>query len=164
MGYYTPRILLSIVAAVTVLFPFIVDFNHTHVYNPRWPGHAVFHAGQTMTLGPYLGLLSLWLAFRSPTLPWNTPQSLAPQLSLQKQKEDLVVACIVGACYYITQWSAIFYPNSLAVDHEFRDHAPVPMPQLLFDIPALMLCAAAWYLETRRVAKALKGMGGKKEN
>lgn len=36
--YYTPRILLSVVAAFTAIVPYIADFNETHVYNPKWPG------------------------------------------------------------------------------------------------------------------------------
>ncbi|KAK5685006.1 hypothetical protein LTS10_003081 [Elasticomyces elasticus] len=43
---------------------FLADFNETHVYNPKWPPHARFHNGQTMTLGILLSATSLYFAYR----------------------------------------------------------------------------------------------------
>jgi hypothetical protein len=39
------RILLTLVALVTGLGGYVMDWNETHVYNPHWTPHAKFHNG-----------------------------------------------------------------------------------------------------------------------
>jgi len=36
--YYAPRLLLTLVALITIIAPYIADYNTTHVFNPTWPG------------------------------------------------------------------------------------------------------------------------------
>ena len=48
--------LLTIVALITGIVPYVADWNETHIYNPKWPPHAKFHNGQTMVMGSLLGL------------------------------------------------------------------------------------------------------------
>jgi hypothetical protein len=57
--------LLSLLAIAQMLGPFIADFNHTHVLNPRWPPLARFHNGQTMSMGLLLGLTTLYYTWRT---------------------------------------------------------------------------------------------------
>ncbi|KAK1021021.1 hypothetical protein LTR33_018606, partial [Friedmanniomyces endolithicus] len=45
------RALITLANLLYAVGAFAADFNETHVYNPRWPPHARFHNGQTMTLG-----------------------------------------------------------------------------------------------------------------
>src|SRR5690349_8634904 len=54
------RILLSVVATSNAIAPYVADWNATHVLNPRWPPHARFHNGQTMSMGMGLGLSTLY--------------------------------------------------------------------------------------------------------
>ncbi len=36
--YYTPRLLLTLIALITITVPYLADYNPTHVFNPTWPG------------------------------------------------------------------------------------------------------------------------------
>jgi hypothetical protein len=58
------KALLTLSAIGQILGPFIADFNHTHVKNPKWPPHAKFHNGQTMSMGLCLGLATLYYTYR----------------------------------------------------------------------------------------------------
>lgn len=40
-GGFAPRIILTIVAILTVAGSFAADFNETHIYNPLWPGDSL---------------------------------------------------------------------------------------------------------------------------
>lgn len=44
------RTLLGLVGVTTSVGGYIADWNETHIYNPRWPPHAKFHNGQTMSM------------------------------------------------------------------------------------------------------------------
>ncbi|CAL3964497.1 hypothetical protein PZA11_002486 [Diplocarpon coronariae] len=103
--------LLTLSAAGSILGPFIADFNETHVLNPRWPPHAKFHNGQTMSLGLGLGLATLFYTYRRTT-------------SVAMATDSLLTAAIFGSIYWITGLSAILYPGSLAVDPEFGEGFP----------------------------------------
>lgn len=58
------RWLISLIALLTIVAPFVADWNVTHIYNPRWPPHAKFHNAHTMLLGALLGGFTLWLLWR----------------------------------------------------------------------------------------------------
>lgn len=47
--------IITLVALVTIIGPFVADWNATHIYNPRRTPHAKFHNAQTMLLGLGLG-------------------------------------------------------------------------------------------------------------
>ncbi|KAL3476296.1 hypothetical protein BJX99DRAFT_228239 [Aspergillus californicus] len=109
-----PRIgstLITLVAITTSLGCYLADWNETHIHNPRWPPHAKFHNGQTMSMGMVLGLTTLYYLHRR-----------AP--SAEMKSRDLSTAVWTGSLYWITQLSALFYPGSLATDPEFGTGAP----------------------------------------
>ena len=81
------RILLTTTALITGIGPYYADFNETHVYNPTWPGHAKFHNGQTMSMGAYFSIVTLWKTWLD-------------------DKDHLLTASIVAAGYFVTQLSA----------------------------------------------------------
>jgi hypothetical protein len=107
----TGTTLLTIVAITTSCGAYIADWNETHIYNPRWPPHAKFHNGQTMSMGLVLGLTTLYYLYR-------------PASSPEIKSHYVHTAAWTGSIYWITQLSAFLYPGSAAVDPEFGTFAP----------------------------------------
>ncbi|KUJ13123.1 uncharacterized protein LY89DRAFT_673220 [Mollisia scopiformis] len=128
------NILLSISALGQILGPFIADFNETHVMNPRWPPHARFHNGQTMSMGLALGLSSLYYAFR-------------PTANVIVKQESIKTAAVFGTLYWVTGLSAILYPGSKGMDPEFGEGFPQFWMFSIFALCSLM----GSYLETRQL-------------
>jgi hypothetical protein len=128
------RILLTISAVGQIFGPFIADFNHTHVLNPRWPGHAKFHNGQTMSMGLCLGLCTLYYTYRYrldskddgsiKAFTSSEKKRYTGFIASEKQIDDLFTAAVFGSIYWITGFTAILYPGSLGVDAEFGDGFP----------------------------------------
>jgi len=128
------RVCLTINAAITGIGPFMADWSDTHIFNPRWPPHAKFHNGQTMSMGVLLGLATLYYTWRSEPAP---------------HADSIKTAAIFSSLYYIAGISAVFYPGSLAVDPEFGTGNPQIPPFVVFaTIPFL-----AYWLEARRVSQ-----------
>jgi hypothetical protein len=128
------RAYLTLNAAFTGIAPFLADWNHTHIFNPRWPPHAKFHNGQTMSMGTLLGLATLYYTWRSDPA---------------RGTDSIKTAAIFSSLYYIAAISAIFYPGSLAVDPEFG--TGIPQLPLFTALPILSLLA--YWLESRRVSR-----------
>ncbi|KAK3069110.1 hypothetical protein LTR53_012808 [Teratosphaeriaceae sp. CCFEE 6253] len=134
--YYVPRLLLTLVALITIIVPYIADFNETHVFNPNWPGHARFHNGQTMSMGAYLGSVTVWKTWASAS-----------------ERDRLWTATVIAAAYYVTQASAYYYPGATAWDPP--QSFSVPFVHLFVVGPMLSLVMAAYVLEQwRHVGRA----------
>ena len=103
--------LITIVGITTSLGAYLADWNETHIYNPRWPPHAKFHNGQTMSMGLVLGLTTLYYLYRHASTP-------------ELKSHYVHTAAWTGSIYWITQLSAFLYPGALAVDPEFGTFAP----------------------------------------
>jgi len=86
---------------------FAADWSDTHVKNPRWPPHAKFHNGQTMSLGVLLAATSSYFLFRR-----------APNLAAFK--DNTFNAALIGTFYCGSGLSAILYPGTAWQDPEFR--------------------------------------------
>lgn len=137
------RALLSLVALTTTVGGYIADWNETHVYNPRWPPHAKFHNGQTISMGAALGITTFYFLY-------GRPASLSAPAATQRL--SLYTASWVASLYWITQLSALFYPGSLAVDPEFGEGAP----QVYICAVLLSLIAVGMWLERDRIAREEK--------
>ena len=100
------RSLLTLSCIASTAGPFAADWSETHVLNPKWPPHARFHNGQTMSMGAALGVSTLYYTWRSyPTLACG--------------RQGVVTAMLLGSLYWATGLSAVLYPGSLYVVHIF---------------------------------------------
>lgn len=58
-----PRIFIAFgVAIYAVVVPFL-EINSSHVFNPFWPAHALFHEVWQLSTNICIGILALWFAF-----------------------------------------------------------------------------------------------------
>lgn len=99
---------MSLTNLVYCIGAFYFDYGITHVKNPRWPPHARFHNGQTMTLGVLLTSMSMYLLAR-------------PAVSKSQAKDNVILAALVGAMYCSAGLSAILYPGTDWSDPEYKD-------------------------------------------
>lgn len=106
------KTLLTIVGLFTCFAAYIADWNKTHIYNPRWPPHAKFHNGQTMSMGLALGAATLYYLWRP--------------LKAGTAKCNLETVTIFASLYWVTQLSGILYPGTRFTDPEFGDGAVQP--------------------------------------
>ncbi|KAK0285222.1 hypothetical protein LTR35_005424 [Friedmanniomyces endolithicus] len=98
------RALITLANLLYAVGAFAADFNETHVYNPRWPPHARFHNGQTMTLGVFLSAMSLYFAYRRTSAKSGSPGGAA--------KESMFYSALIGSFYCAAGMTAILYPGT----------------------------------------------------
>ncbi|KAJ9149379.1 hypothetical protein NKR23_g4308 [Pleurostoma richardsiae] len=117
------RILLTLDSVALLAGAWIADWNHTHIFNPRWPPHAKFHDGQTIALSSLLGAATLFLAWR-PYLVAGTPPAVA--------RDSLLVAAFTGSVYWVAGLAASWFPGAAGVDPEFGSGFPQKIPFTVF--------------------------------
>ncbi|KAF2212408.1 hypothetical protein CERZMDRAFT_97681 [Cercospora zeae-maydis SCOH1-5] len=115
---------------------FVADFNETHVLNPRWPPHAKFHNGQTMTLGVLLASMSTYFLFR-------------PTLSFEQTKDNLWAAATIGSFYCAAGLCAILYPGTAWQDPEFPGNGE---QRYVFGGVCILMWLGYW-LEARKLPR-----------
>lgn len=129
-----PRVLASAVALLTMVLPFVADWNETHLHNPAWTGHAKFHSAHTMAMGAALGLLGLALVWR---------------------RGGFVVGLLVLAIYWVTQAAAVAFPGTTLIDPEFAARMPrvggVTLNQMYGDavFVGLLVISGTWARRAR---------------
>lgn len=134
------RTIITMANLLYAVGAFLADFNETHVYNPRWPPHARFHNGQTMTLGILLSAMSLYFAYRP----------LGAKRSAAETKESMFYSALIGSFYCVAGLSAILYPGTNWKDPGIE--AGGGQPELFSGVVAMMWIGYA--LEVRRLGKA----------
>jgi hypothetical protein len=85
---------LSVIAAMTMVSPFLADWNATHIYNPTWPPHAKFHNAQTMSMAVMLALASIFFLWRS-----------------HNRRTDLLAGITFASLYWISQVTSFLFPG-----------------------------------------------------
>ncbi|MBC7926741.1 MAG: acetyltransferase [Bryobacteraceae bacterium] len=129
------RLILTLIALMTGVSPFLADWNTTHIYNPYWPPHARFHNGQTMLMGAALALLTIWALWRRSG----------------DQASNFFWAAMLTSLYWATQAGAILFPGAGYTDPQLGTKLPtfsngVVFNQTMLDavILPLVLCAYLW--------------------
>ena len=97
------RFIFTLVGVTLPIAAHAADMNHTHIYNPRWPPHAKFHNGQTLSMSILLGVLTTLFAW----MPSRNAQVM------------VWAASASASLYFISQSAAILYPNTAYSDPEF---------------------------------------------
>ena len=136
------RLLFTLSGVGLTLGAHLADLSRSHMFNPRWPPHAKFHTGQTLSMSLLLSLLTICFAWRRTS----------------DQGEAVFATAGFAAAYWVTQATAIAYPNTAFYDPEFitADSFPLGLPlQAYFELLFLLLIALASWLAIRRSAKWL---------
>ena len=107
-----------------------------HLWNPRWPPHAKFHNGQTMSIGILGGALALFILFyfHPLTLPL------------------LLIAAGVASLYWLSMVLAPLFPGTAWYDPEFKEDSQRPLgfsPQQLLTYALCLLLVVAVVLGVR---------------
>jgi hypothetical protein len=133
------RRLLVGVAIATTIGGYAIDWNRTHLYNPRWTGHAKFHDAQTILHGSLSGGSALILLLRT---------SGDPGLRLR-------IASGILAIFWLSMAGSILLPNTTQADPDFADLIPtiagVRIGPTAASLMMLALTAAGYYLEASRI-------------
>ena len=135
------RILFSLSALGLAVGAHMADFfSNTHIFNDRWPPHAKFHTGQTLSMSILLGVMSVFFAWRKTA----------------DNKTTVYAAAGFAVLYWITQATAILYPNTAFYDPEFvtSNSFPLGLPgQAYFEIGFLAVIGLASWLALRKDAR-----------
>src|SRR5882762_24553 len=136
------RLLFTLSAIGVTVGAHVADLSPSHMFNDRWPAHAKFHTGQTLSMSVVLAFLTIVFAWRKTS----------------DRREAVYATAGFAAAYWVTQASAIAYPNTAFYDPEFTpaDSFPLGLPlQAYFELLFLLLIALASWLAIRRSAKWL---------
>ncbi|HEU4412996.1 MAG TPA: DUF6640 family protein [Polyangiaceae bacterium] len=85
--------------------PWVADYNETHIFNPRWPPHAVFHDGQVIAFASASGLLALAFLVRRRGDAWT----------------NFLAAWGAASLYWLSLSLAALFPRGAWLDPELRD-------------------------------------------
>ncbi|KAK4245742.1 hypothetical protein C7999DRAFT_42760 [Corynascus novoguineensis] len=135
------KLLFTIDAVGLLLGAPLADYNHTHIFNPRWPPHAKFHCAQTINLSVTLGLATLYYTWRSSFLPKSVP----PPIAREREQDSLRTALFTGTIYWIAGLASILYPGTAWVDPEF-DPSGLP-PQVPIFVGFGSAALLGWMLD-----------------
>ena len=137
-----PRSIMTTVNILFALAAYFADWSHTHLFNPRWPPHAKFHNGQSMSFGALSALMALYLLGRRNPTP-------------EAAKDSLFIAAIVGSLTTTAGLSAIFYPGTHWTDPEFDNRALIGVQAYIF-AGQLLINWIAYFWEKANLEKREK--------
>jgi hypothetical protein len=104
------RWILSFVLATQALLSIAVDWNTTHLFNPTWPPHAVFHDWAMINLLNGVSLCGLWLLWR---------KSPEPEIGIK-------MATLIPLIF----WSAFFYTTTLLPNSSLSYSPTLVLPKV----------------------------------
>lgn len=104
----TGKTILSAVSIFTAVSGFLVDWNRTHLFNPRWTPHAKFHDAMSISMAGLLGIGSLILLNRK----------------AGDQKFQLRLATLLPAVGGASMAVAAVFPGAKGLESEFPELVP----------------------------------------
>lgn len=104
------RCILSFVLATGALLSIAVDWNTSHLFNPTWPPHAVFHDWAMINLLNGISVCGLWLLWR---------KSPEPEIGVK-------IATLIPLIF----WAAFFYTTTLLPNSSLMDAPTVILPKV----------------------------------
>jgi hypothetical protein len=137
-----PRVIMACNNIVFASLAYVADWNETHIYNPRWPPHAKFHNGQSMSFGVLSALTTIYLLGR------RSPNATAA-------KDSVFIAAIVGSLTTAAGLSAALYPGTAWTDPEWDTGARIG-PQGYIFMAQLLINWIAYSLEKAKIEKGCK--------
>jgi hypothetical protein len=140
-GRLLGRGLLTLANVITVAAPVAADWNDSHIFNERWPGHARFHGVTALAMTATLSSLSI--------------------LSIWSSGSDRATARVFAAAVPVAYWAPFFLaplvPGTAVDDppHPVARVAGVPV-SLLGAAATTATAATGWFID-RRSAVAESG-------
>ena len=104
------RCILSFVLFTGAVVSIVVDWTTTHLFNPTWPPHAVFHDWAMINLLNGASACCLWLLWR---------RSPEPEVGIK-------MATLIPLIF----WSAFFYTTTLLPNSSLMDDPPFALPKV----------------------------------
>jgi hypothetical protein len=133
------RSLLTLANVITAVAPVTADWNDSHIFNERWPGHARFHGVTTLAMTTALSSANIW--------------------SLWSGDGDQARAGFFAAAVPVAYWSPFFLaplvPGTTVDDppHPVGRVAGMPV-SLLGAAATTMTAAAGWFIDRRSARRA----------
>lgn len=122
-GQLLGRSLLTLANLITVAAPVAADWNDSHIFNDRWPGHARFHGVTALAMAVTLSSVNVWSIWSG----WSGSGSKA-------------TARFFAAAVPVAYWAPFFLAP--LVPGTAVDDPPHPVPRLA-GVPTNLLGAAA---------------------
>ena len=133
-GRLLGRGLLTLANMITVAAPLAADWNDSHIFNERWPGHARFHGVTALAMTATLSSLNI--------------------LSIWSNGGDRATARVFAAAVPVAYWAPFFLaplvPGTAVDDppHPVARVAGVPV-SLLGAAATTATAAAGWFIDRR---------------
>jgi hypothetical protein len=136
-GRMLGRSLLTLANVITVAAPVAADWNDSHIFNERWPGHARFHGVTSLAMAVTLSTVNIWSI-------WSRPCD---------QDTARLFAAAVPVAYWAPFFLAPLVPGTAIDDppHPVPRRAGVPT-NLLGAAATTATAAAGWLIDRRAAA------------
>ena len=131
--------LLTVANVITAVAPLAADWNDSHIFNTRWPGHARFHGVTALAMAVTLSSANIWSV-------WSGDGD---------QATTRFFAAAVPVAYWAPFFVAPLVPGTAVDDppHPVGRVAGVPV-SLLGAAATTATAAAGWFID-RRSARVL---------
>lgn len=140
-GRLLGRGLLTLANAITAVAPIAADWNDSHIFNQRWPGHARFHGVTALTMSTVLSSASIWSV-------WSGDGD---------QAAVRFFAAAVPVAYWAPFFLAPVVPGTAVDDPPHPVGRVAGVPVSLLGAAATTATAAAGWLISHRAAQSSPG-------